>query len=302
MSTTQVLLPIVGAIEAANQLLGGNRRWDPRGPDRQRHFLKNVYEPMRLIVGEIPDIESIAARSTEEINAFLRRKGFSIALDPFTDPRDFGVASVLDVLVEWLERGDIRSIRTGGREYPAVRIPVKDRYAPARSQRVLFFANRAFPNPVACLQTRSPAGDVVYLTVLDASRVPDLLASPGPLLDLTISMATPDYGGVVFPMVSLDHEVDISWLRGLETTGVDGLPAIIGQALQQTKFRMNEVGARAESAVALRVTRGMAPRPKPDLIIDQPFCCWIERPGFPFPLFFGHITEDDWRNPGTLGR
>lgn len=30
--------------------------------------------------------------------------------------------------------------------------------------------------------------------------------------------------------------------------------------------------------------------------------CWIERPGIPFPLFFGHITPEDWENPGSLGR
>lgn len=46
--------------------------------------------------------------------------------------------------------------------------------------------------------------------------------------------------------------------------------------------------------------RSMASLPKPDLVIDRPFLCWIERPGIPVPLFLGHITEEDWKSPGSL--
>lgn len=299
MSTTQVLLPIVGAVEKADQFLGGHREWRAEN-EAQRCFLEGVYRPTHTLVPAIPEIESVAGRSAEEINAFLARKGFSIRLDPFADPRDFGVASVLDVLVEWLKAGEIRTIRTGGREYPAVRIPAGGR----RATVVRHFGLPKFPNPIACLTTQSRAGDIVCLTVLDAAQVPDLITEGGfPSMVTDTVRFLNEYGGVVFPMVSLDQEVDISWLLGLSTTGADGLPAIVKQAKQQTRFRMNEVGARAESAVALGVMRSMSlQEPKPDLVIDQPFLCWIERPGIPFPLFFGHITPDDWKNPGSLGR
>lgn len=296
MSTTQTLLPIAGALAKADAYLGGNRPWRPTSPPQQR-FLDRFHGMLRDAVARVPEVESVVGRSAEEINAFLARKGFSIRLDPFTDPRDFGVASVLDVLVEWLERSEVRSIRTGGREYPAVRIPAGG----SRAVVVRHFGLQKFPNPIACLTTKS--ADIVCLTALDASHVPDLITEGGfPSMITDTVKFLPEYGGVVFPMVSLNQEVDIGWLLGLSTTGTDGLPAIVTQAKQQTKFRMNEVGARAESAVALGVTRGMAPRPKPDLVIDQPFLCWIERPGIPFPLFLGHITPDDWKNPGSLGR
>lgn len=298
MSQTQVLLPIVGAVEKADEFLGGNREWEHANLV-QTYFLGNVYRPTHTLIQAIPEIESVVGRSADEINAFLARKGFSIRLDPFTDPRDFGVASVLDVLVEWLERGEVRSIRAGGREYPAVRIPAGG----SRATVVRHCGLPKFPNPIACLTTRSSAGDIVCLTALDAAAVPDLITEGGlPSMVTDTVRFLNEYGGVVFPMVSLDQEVDIRWLLGLKTTGADGLPAIVAQAKQQTKFRMNEVGARAESAVAMGVTRGMAPRPKPDLVIDQPFLCWVERPGIPVPLFFGHITPEDWKNPGSLGR
>ncbi|MDO8599294.1 MAG: serpin family protein [bacterium] len=112
-----------------------------------------------------------------------------------------------------------------------------------------------------------------------------------------------EYDGVTFPMVSYDQQVDISWLRGLHTTGDDELPAIIVQALQQTRFRMNDVGARAESAVAFGMTRSMSmERPKPELIINEPFLCWIRRPNCRLPLFVGYFDTDSWKDPGSLGR
>ena len=64
---------------------------------------------------------------------------------------------------------------------------------------------------------------------------------------------------------------------------------------------MNEFGARAESA-AFEVLEGAAGSitVKPPHVIDRPFLIWFERQGLAKPLFVGHITEDDWRNPGTL--
>ncbi|MDO8598851.1 MAG: hypothetical protein Q7S02_01975, partial [bacterium] len=62
-------------------------------------------------------------------------------------------------------------------------------------------------------------------------------------------------------------------------------------------------GARAESAVAIAVTRGGSfEKPKPDLVIDQPFLCWIRRPGCRLPLFVGYFDTDSWKDPGSLGR
>jgi len=75
-------------------------------------------------------------------------------------------------------------------------------------------------------------------------------------------------------------------------------PAIITQALQQTKLRMNEEGARAQSAVAIGVLRGCLPTY--DYVIDWPFLFWITRPGISKPLFVAYVTEDDWKNPGDI--
>jgi hypothetical protein len=64
---------------------------------------------------------------------------------------------------------------------------------------------------------------------------------------------------------------------------------------------MNEVGARAESAVMLQVAAvAIGPEPKPDHVIDRPFLVWFERDGLSRPLFAAYVVEDEWRNPGAI--
>ncbi len=104
-------------------------------------------------------------------------------------------------------------------------------------------------------------------------------------------------------MVMFDHAVKIAWLEGMETTGIHQGPAWIAQALQQTRLKMNESGARAEGAVffsVLAAAKYWWERPRPDHIINRPFLVWFERKGLAKPLFVAHITEEDWRSPGDI--
>ena len=70
----------------------------------------------------------------------------------------------------------------------------------------------------------------------------------------------------------------------------------IAQALQQTKLKLNHIGAKVESAVAIRMMRCASFRkPKPPLAIDKPFFVWATRDGMAVPYFSGYITEEDWK-------
>lgn len=113
-----------------------------------------------------------------------------------------------------------------------------------------------------------------------------------------------EFEGLVFPMVTLDHRADIDWLVGMGTVELHNQPAWIDLAIQQTRLQMNDVGARAESAflgVSMVLSaRWSWHRPKPDHVIKRPFLIWIERKGLSKPLFVGHITEEDWKNPGNI--
>jgi hypothetical protein len=106
--------------------------------------------------------------------------------------------------------------------------------------------------------------------------------------------------GVAFPMVTYDEMVNISWVKGLATSNDPNSGWAVAEALQQTKFRMNEFGARVESAVAMSFRCMAACAPDPWVVIDRPFILWIERKGIGMPLFCGSFSEDAWSNPGGL--
>ena len=95
-----------------------------------------------------------------------------------------------------------------------------------------------------------------------------------------------------------------SWLIGMRTTMGEGhQEAVISQALQQTKFKMNQLGARVKSAVAIGISKTSASiEILEPIIINKPFFLWIERPGLSFPLMYAYIDEANWKNPGDLSR
>jgi len=287
MSRTVVNYPIVTALIAAERFIGPNRQWktveDPPLSVKQERFLKEVFDTCRG--EEIPEIESLASQKVEEINEFLRKKGFSIQLESFSSDA-FGVASVLDLIVEWVLKGEVTVVETDDdRRFPGVRISEGN---------VHFLRFSEHKEPIACLPTKS--GDRVFMTMFDQPPEGfDLVAEVEKLSHAT--RLSSEFGGLVFPMVDLNQEVDISWLVGLNTTDEVGKFWFVAQALQQTIFKMNEIGARVQSAVAMAFEKGI---PNPDYIINRPFLIWIERDGISKPLFVGHITQEDWRNPGNL--
>lgn len=292
MSKTTVVYPIVTALVKAEEIIGSGRPW--RVANRmQERFLTEFFEPCRRESGSIAEIESIAAFTAEEINRFLREHGFQIKLKPFREDgpwKEFVVASVLDLLVSWLEPGTTTTLRgRDEREYAAAHL---------RKTMSSFYQVARHEHPIAQLKTKG--NDLVYLTKLDSGL------EGFELFDYARQLAGAlkpiyDYDGVIFPMVDLKQEVDVSWLIDLHTINTEGREVKITQALQETHLAMNEQGARAKSAFAggIAVAAAYIP-PRPDLLIDEPFLIWFQRPGLAQPLFVGRITQEDWRNPGKL--
>lgn len=288
VSNTCVTYPIVSAVDGADEMLGLNREWKAINPI-QGIFLTDIFAPCKSEVGKIPEISRKVSEDFNLLNAFLREHGFDIQLQPFDKSRsEFGVVSILKLIVKWLEKGVIARITTPHGEFPAVCLTKK-------KHKVLILKTAEYPNPVAKISTQS--GDVVFMTVADRSLEGfDLVAK---VEKLSSNLAQdPSFDRVRFPMVDLNHKVDISWLKGMPTTDEKGLPWFIAQALQQTKLQMNEVGAKVESAVAISVLRGCIEMPKEELIIDKPFFMWITRKGLSKPLFAGYVASDCWKDPG----
>lgn len=287
MSRSAAVHPIIAALVEAERFLGRGRTWTPAN-DTQRRFLGEFFAPGRDEAAALREIERMASWSHEEVNAFLRRHGFSIALEPFGEA-EFGIAAVLDLLVQWAVPGTPTTLRgaRGGRFYEAAHL----------KREVLVYTSRSHSQPIARIQTTS--GNEVHLTVWEGSADGIDLVSTAKMISGGFADCA-NYTGVIFPMVSLDQQVDVSWLRGMETVAEDGRPSEVTQALQQNKLRMNERGARAQSAFAGGVLMRSIAVEDPPLEINRPFLVWFERPGLAFPLFVAHVTEEDWKNPGGL--
>lgn len=281
-SITSCRAPIAGCLREFEKAFDAEK-WAPKS--RAQETFLTYYSVARQEIREMSELESIVSDNAEVINNFLRIRGFNIKLDPFSkDPPEIGAACIFKLLLEWFQAGTKTTVRHGA--YPAVRL---DRSI------LEFYSSEACDNPIVSVKTKS--GDRVYMTVVDAEDV-----SEGLELAQVIQAQMKqiyEYGNVVFPMVSYDSEVDIGWIKGMKLVGGKNSWQI-KQALQQTKFRMNEIGAKVESAVAISMMRCTSVETEPDLIIDKPFLLWIMRRGQTYPLFAGYFGEADWKRPASL--
>lgn len=288
-SKTIVTYPIVAALVKAEDILGKNRVWTPKN-GMQSRFLADFFRMCRHESLGIPEITSIASWSADEINTFLRQRGFDIQLQPF-DASTFGFASVLDLLVEWLGKGKKTRVKCvlDQQWYDAARL----------KNGVQYLRSSIHRHPIAAIATKTR--DVVYMTKIDdAPDGFDLVALAEQLTNFS-RRVLPEFGGLVFPMVDLNQRSDVSWILNMQTYRDDRTEYSISQAVQQTILKMNEEGARAKSAFAGEVTLlAKIPKELPDMIIDAPFLVWFMRPLLSKPLFVGYIATEVWKNPGSI--
>ena len=297
---TQVILPILGCLTAAEEFLAEhegwakvNRQvtWTPKN-EAQEQFLKRFLEAKAVVDVLGDNLKRKADRDVKVINSWLKEHGFDIQLSPSDDPRAFAVASILDVLVEWVKEGDVVSIHNDNGTFPAVKLK-------ANEDNVVRFIDKSIhPFPIAGVNTKS--GDRVRMSVL-GSIDKETFSISDKVEQLKKAAVRKNMGscdGVIFPMVDYNRQVDISWIKRMET-GTKDDDYFIAQALQQTMFRMNEKGARAKSSVAMMLCRKCA-SPDDWIKIDKPFILWIERPGVDIPLFIGVFAEDVWKTPAEL--
>lgn len=292
-SQTEVPFTIIGAMGKADEILGPNRKWKYTNR-KQKLFIKTFFETCRFDVRKIEEIESIASGSAAEINDFLRKKGSGATLEPFARD-EIGIASTMDVIVEWIKKGSNVEIETPKKKkYKGVGIGEKG---------VRFYRSNVHNHPIASLATKT--NNQVFMTMLDEEEVK---CKPGEfMLHKKIEEMMRDvencfdYGGIKFPKVDLDQAEDMNWLFGINTISSKRDPAVIKYVYQKNRLRMNEFGARVQSEFAGMIFLGaVAKKQKPDHVIDKPFLCWMVKEGFNKPLFAAYIAEEDWKDPGDI--
>ncbi len=303
MSFTAVILPILAALSIAEEkFLKLEDAWQTINPKQQ--VLIERYWPFKAQLAKLlpEELRSMASLNIAEINKFLKDNGFDIQLkdrpnfDVDGHPEHFAVASILKIMLMWKKPGTETILKTDAGSYPAVSM---------RVERGAEFSIVRSLNGGEVLMMKAENGDSVYMQLHENSihgneplREFELIEYGKQLVSQEHIDLTYNYDAAVFPMVDLNQEVDISWLRGLTKSQYS-----IDQALQQTKFQMNEKGAAAQSAVAIVgvFTTSHLDQKKPIFKIDKPFYLWIIRDGVCMPLFAAYIDTCDWKKPAKLG-
>lgn len=282
-TSTLTMLPVLGCLKAAEEFLGQEGKWTSVS-EAQESFLKRYRAFLPMLDKLSGVLRRKASKDVSVINDWLKENGFDIHLPETTG--GFAVASILDVLVEWMQEGKECEIRSAisGKMYPAVAL--------TECVRGHLDLDK-YPFPIACIKTKT--SDKVYMAVLDEMPI-GVFGLADKVESLRQVTQQYEIAGVHFPMIDYNSTVDISWIEKLRM----GNDWYVDTAIQQTKFRMNHKGARVQSAVAMSF-RCMSLAPKPEWInIDRPFVIWIERPEFPMPLFAGVFCEDVWKKPKEL--
>ncbi|MHA1634606.1 MAG: hypothetical protein ACTSUZ_08640 [Candidatus Thorarchaeota archaeon] len=287
---TLVVYPISSAIRQAELFLE-NVESITTVNDIQKKFMDHIHEFCKGDIQQIKEIESIADIDNEKINAWLKERGFQIKLGPF-GPGGFGVASILDLLGEWAIKGKEWSITTEENEYyPGIKMTNYGKK---------FYRVKDSPNFIIEIETKD--SDLVYLMMEDAVPTGLELLDHIEKIQKEKMEAPFEYDGFIFPKIDLDEETILEWILDLrfETPKREVPFYIIAQALQQTKLKMNEIGFRVKSAVALGILAGAAPKRTEPYVINKPFLMWITRPGLAKPLFIGYLNKDVWKDPKGL--
>jgi hypothetical protein len=286
-TTTVSVLPMMKALGQAvlfmtnTQQLPENWHQEYKPINKQQEVLMQQYASQHKDLSKFTQEElgAWASKNHEDLNKILESKDFQIRLEKF-DPRGFGMLSILDMKTQWKQKGEKHMvIRPGDGFYKGAKITGKDTYS--------VFESKNHAHPIAALHTKS--GDTVYLT--EATEQKDGFE----LLDLIRKIKSDlkevrGYAGVTFPIADVDHKADVSWLKNMGLAD----DYFIDQAMQQTKFKLDQEGAKVKSTFAASVSKCL-----PEYVeIKNPYIAWWEKKGVAIPVVAAIVAFDSWQKLG----
>lgn len=273
---------IAVAIDACKRILGKYHKVSYS--DKQGHFLSE-FENIVAESENMPDIEAIASFDYVEINKFLEESGFSIKLPPFPNQDYFGTASILKVILKWKEKCNTRTvITTKKEEFPGIvldakkyKLGKKDIYSVEDKQGYKVFISPNFK----------------WLVEYDEINLYDSgLMISGPHEEVNL----------VCPMIDYNEGGSLEWLNNLTIIPEEEKKSIfryakLETALQQNIFKMDEIGAKVESASVIGFSGYSGLGNRNIEFIRDPFLLWIFAPNCKTSLFVGYFEEKYWKKP-----
>ncbi|NTW13815.1 MAG: hypothetical protein HGA31_02160 [Candidatus Moranbacteria bacterium] len=267
-------------LELERAYLGQGRIWQAKNQPQKR--LIALYALFRDQLEGLHSLKAKAATDADVLNTFLAENGFGPMFDALNG--GIGVASILDMLIEWVETGEKCDIDSAGTKYPGFEIK-KD----------AFEAFEVPGNIAPLLRLKTKTGDSLWLHIPNA--VPetafDMACSVFDLMRNRKSLAH-SYTSVKIPMVDMDIEPDLSFLIGMGTVDESGNEWSVSEAIQRFKLRMNDKGARAKVATGI-VMRGVSFTLKNAYVVDRPFLVWMTQGESTLPLAPTMAGRDSWK-------
>lgn len=266
--------------------IGPNRQWNSVAgnclQEQLLHLFANRGELLSILNGE--EFAACASREVSVVNEFLRANSFDIQLEE--DSGGVAVASFVRLLMKWREPGTKDSIRAiDGNYYPGAKLENG-------------FTVFQLDDGSEFLSVETQSGDNVCMMIAKEPLEGFELLAATSAISFAPRTRISDYDHAIIPMIDLDDKPDLSYMLGMNTTGQDGRPCIITQALQQTRIKQNELGAKAESAAAMFATRGFSM--EVEFLVDGPCLWWVLRKGSEMPIFAAYLDYDSWKEPVSI--
>lgn len=283
-------------LEGSRHVEPRDSRWQPgnQNPTENGQFLERYYEPAVLALTQriVEEVRGKGAKGTvDPVNQFLRENKFTIQLRGPIGPSDLALAAIMKIAMRWEVPGtsiDLLVEQMGGSYVPGVEMKKK-------RGGIRFTRSGSWREPIVEIKTNANQQTRFFMTMLDEA--------PGSffeLYELGTRLATRSeqtdsrHSKIIFP------KVDLRVIRP-ELTEIIGLTAgdgIVTQAMGESTFKMNEIGARAEDAAAVGIEKS------PDMghyfILNKPLLVWATREGINLPLFAAWVNTQDWKDPGNL--
>jgi hypothetical protein len=240
---------------------------------QQEDFIKNLRRDCQK--GNPDGISVSITFDPLEMERIIKEEGIEaniLTKVPDHGQYQFGIVSILKAYPRLISGGTITEING----YQGVKTERK-------KAGIRIFSNLKWKNPVVGIPLQN--GDTVYMTIAEKKLrklelFKEVLKIGRGLIQSSFQFS---YGYVSFPEIELSQISNIRWLSGLSFTA-GGKKVEISHAYQLAKIKL---GAR--------------PVPLSDcykgkeLVIDQPFYLWIERPGMIYPSLCAYVDQRDWR-------
>lgn len=268
------------AFQELSKLAGGD--WTAKSDTQQKAL--DFISANKGDVDKIPPkmLDALASKDHNELNKFLKDKGYDISLNPL-GKGGVGVVTSIEVEGKWQAK-NYAPIKSGDKEYPAFQKKTDEIYSVAghREPVVKLFDQdgiKVFVTPYEGNLNGLEATDVASKLTPDSSKP---------------TIKNPDgYSHVVVPKVDMNRVSELNWLKGMSNSQGQR----IDQALAQAMVQMDEKGFKAKEGLAIATSRSINLAPEKNLTIDKPFVFWVVKDGVQQPIYATKIDQQYWKAP-----